>query len=149
MITVVQRVLRAAVSVDGAVVSEIGLGLLLLVGIEKGDTEEDIAYTVRKGIELRIFPDDEGKMNRSVAERGGAILAVSQFTLAGNIQKGRRPSFDTAMPPAEAQALFDRLVRELSASGLRVATGSFGAHMEVSLVNDGPVTFLVDSRKRI
>ncbi|HOW51166.1 MAG TPA: D-aminoacyl-tRNA deacylase [bacterium] len=149
MITVLQRVSRAAVTVDGKIVSQIGAGLLLLAGLEKGDTDNDLNYTARKTVELRIFPDDEGKMNRSVVEHGGAILAVSQFTLAGNIQKGRRPSFDTALPPDEARILFDRFVTELTALGVSVSTGSFGAHMEVSLLNDGPVTFIVDSHKRV
>jgi len=149
MISVVQRVSRASGSVDGNVIGEIGAGLLLLAGIEKGDTDNDLSFTARKATELRIFPDDAGKMNRSVIEAGGAILAVSQFTLAADIRKGRRPSFDTAMPPDEAQPLFDRFVRELSSLGVPVATGSFGDHMEVSLVNDGPVTFVVDSRRRI
>jgi len=149
MITVLQRVSRAAVTVDGKIISEIGPGLLLLAGLEKDDTDNDLNYTARKTVELRIFPDDEGKMNRSVVERGGAILAVSQFTLAGNIQKGRRPSFDTALPPDDARILFDRFVTELTALGIKVATGSFGAHMEVSLLNDGPVTFIIDSRKRV
>jgi D-aminoacyl-tRNA deacylase len=149
MLAVLQRVSRASVTVDGKIISEIAPGLLLLAGLEKGDTDSDLLYTAHKTVELRIFPDDEGKMNRSVIDHGGAILAVSQFTLAGNIQKGRRPSFDTALPPDEARILFDRFVRELTALGVTVATGSFGAHMEVSLVNDGPVTFIVDSRKRV
>ncbi len=149
MISVVQRVSHSSVSVEETCVGEIGQGILLLVGIEKGDTEEDISFTVRKVTELRIFPDEIGKMNRSITDAGGAILAVSQFTLAADIRKGRRPSFDTAMPPDEAQTLFGRLVQRLSNLGIAVATGSFGAHMEVSLVNDGPVTFIIDSRKRI
>lgn len=148
MIVVLQRVSRASVSVEGTVVGEIGPGLLLLAGIEKGDGDDDLDHISRKCVELRIFPDDEGKMNRSVLEHGGAILAVSQFTLAADIRKGRRPSFDTAMPPDDASPLFDLFVKRLSALGATVATGSFGAHMEVALVNDGPVTFIVDSRKR-
>lgn len=149
MIAVLQRVSRASVSVEGTVVGEIGPGLLLLAGIEKGDGDDDLDHISRKCVELRIFPDDEGKMNRSVLEHGGAILAVSQFTLAADIRKGRRPSFDTAMPPDDASPLFDLFVKRLSALGATVATGSFGAHMEIALVNDGPVTFIVDSRKRI
>lgn len=149
MIVVLQRVSRASVSVEGTVVGEIGPGLLLLAGIEKGDGDDDLDHISRKCVELRIFPDDEGKMNRSVLEHGGAILAVSQFTLAADIRKGRRPSFDTTMPPDDASPLFDLFVKRLSALGATVATGSFGAHMEVALVNDGPVTFIVDSRKRI
>lgn len=149
MISVIQRVLRASVSVEGTVAGKIGPGILLLAGIERGDTESDLSFTAHKVSELRIFPDEGGKMNRSVIETGGAILAVSQFTLAADIRKGRRPSFDTAMPPNEAQSLFDRFVRELSSLGIPVATGVFGAHMEVSLVNDGPVTFIIDSRKRL
>jgi len=148
MITVLQRVRQASVTVENILFSEIGPGLLLLVGIEKGDTDEDVHFTVRKVVELRIFPDEQGKMNRSVAETGGAILAVSQFTLAANIRKGRRPSFDTAMPPDKAQLLFERFITELRSSGLSVTTGSFGNHMDVALVNDGPVTFIIDSRKR-
>lgn len=149
MLTVLQRVSRASVTVDGGIISEIGPGLLLLAGLEKGDTDNDLNYTARKTVDLRIFPDDDGKMNRSVIERGGALLAVSQFTLAGDIRKGRRPSFDTALPPEEARLMFDRFVQELKALGITVATGSFGAHMDVSLLNDGPVTFIVDSRKRV
>lgn len=149
MIAVLQRVSRAAVTVEGKIISEIGPGLLLLAGLEKEDTGNDLEYTARKTVELRIFPDDEGKMNRSVVESGGAVLAVSQFTLAGNIQKGRRPSFDSAMPPEEAKVQFDLFVQKLAALGVPVVTGSFGAHMEVSLLNDGPVTVIVDSRKRI
>lgn len=149
MITVVQRVSKASVSVDGSVVSSIGKGLLVLAGLEKGDTVSDTGYTIKKIQELRIFQDSEGKMNLSVSDISGELLVVSQFTLAGNIHKGRRPGFDNAMEPQTAQKMFDDFVNELSKTVQSVKTGRFGAHMEVSLINNGPVTFIIDSRKRI
>src|SRR5712692_6646865 len=142
---VIQPVLRASVSVREEVVGEIGAGLLLLAGVEKGDDEVTIRATARKIRELRIFNDEAGKMNRDVTEIGGAILAVSQFTLAGSIARGRRPSFDNAEWPDRAQAMFEIFVRELAATGIRVETGRFREMMIVSLENDGPVTFVYDA----
>jgi D-aminoacyl-tRNA deacylase len=149
MISVIQRVKRASVSVDGSIISSINKGLLVLAGIEKGDTSADLEYSAKKITELRIFEDDAGKMNLSVADINGEILAVSQFTLLGNVHKGRRPGFDNAMPPEIAKTAFDDFVNLISKTGLTVKTGSFGDHMEVSLLNDGPVTFVIDSRKRV
>lgn len=140
---VIQRVRRASVSVGGELVSEIGPGLLVLAGVEKGDSADDIAGAARKIRELRIFPDEAGKMNRDVGEAGGAILAVSQFTLAGSIARGRRPSFDNAEEPGRARKLFEAFLRELAATGLTVRTGRFREMMIVSLENDGPVTFVM------
>lgn len=142
-----QRVRSARVTVDGEVAAKIGAGLLAFVGVAAGDGPSDVDYTATKIRELRIFPDDEGRMNRSVAEAGGAVLVVSQFTLHGDCRKGRRPSFDGAAPGPVARALYDEVVRQLRESGLPVETGVFQAHMAVELVNDGPVTLLLDSRK--
>ncbi|PYQ28718.1 MAG: D-tyrosyl-tRNA(Tyr) deacylase [Acidobacteria bacterium] len=142
---VIQRVRRASVSVREEVVGEIGAGLLLLAAVEKGDDEVTIRAAARKIRELRIFNDEAGKMNRDVTEIGGAILAVSQFTLAGAIARGRRPSFDNAEWPDRAQAMFEIFVRELAATGIRVETGRFREMMIVSLENDGPVTFVYDA----
>jgi D-tyrosyl-tRNA(Tyr) deacylase len=142
---VIQRVRRASVSVREEVVGEIGTGLLLLAAVEKGDDEVTIRAAARKIRELRIFNDEAGKMNRDVTEIGGAILAVSQFTLAGSIARGRRPSFDNAEWPDRAQAMFEIFVRELAATGIRVETGRFREMMIVSLENDGPVTFVYDA----
>lgn len=125
------------------IVGEIGIGLLLLAAVEKGDSEQTLIDAARKIRELRIFSDDAGKMNRDVADVGGAILAVSQFTLAGSLARGRRPSFDNAEQPGRAQTLFEVFVRELGATGIRVETGRFREMMIVSLENDGPVTFVV------
>lgn len=141
---VIQRVRRASVSVGGELVSEIASGLLLLAAVEKGDGEQTMRDAARKIRELRIFSDDAGKMNRDVAEAGGAILAVSQFTLAGSIARGRRPSFDNAEEPGRARELFDLFVAELGATGIVVKTGRFREMMIVSLENDGPVTFAYD-----
>lgn len=141
---VVQRVRRASVEVSGAIVSEIGPGLLVLAGVEKGDSDEAMAAAARKLRELRIFADDDGKMNLDVANVGGAILAVSQFTLAGSIERGRRPSFDRAEEPEEARRKFEIFVRELGATGIPVRTGVFREMMIVSLENDGPVTFVYE-----
>lgn len=149
MITVIQRVLKASVSVDGIMISSINKGLLVLAGLEKGDVVSDMEYTTKKVTELRIFENNAGKMNLSVADVAGEILAVSQFTLLGNIQKGRRPGFDNAMEPALAKTMFDDFVKMLSKTEVTLKTGSFGSHMEVSLINDGPVTFVIDSRKRV
>jgi D-tyrosyl-tRNA(Tyr) deacylase len=147
--TVIQRVTSAEVTVDGSVVGRIGPGLLVLLGVEKGDGPTDLEYTVAKVADLRCFSDAEGRMNRSVREVGGAVLVVSQFTLCGDTRKGRRPSFDDAAPPEQARLLYDDAVQRLRAARLTVATGQFQAMMAVSLVNDGPVTFIVDSRRRL
>jgi D-tyrosyl-tRNA(Tyr) deacylase len=144
---VVQRVRRAQVTTGGAVAGEIGAGLLAFVGVAEGDGPADVEYIAAKIRELRIFPDEQGRMNRSVAESAGAVLVVSQFTLQGDCRKGRRPSFDGAAAGPVARALYEDVVQRLRASGLPVATGVFQAHMEVELVNDGPVTLLLDSRK--
>jgi D-tyrosyl-tRNA(Tyr) deacylase len=127
--------------------SRIGVGILALLGVEKGDVAEDAATLAKKIVELRIFEDEAGKMNRSVVEARGEILAVSQFTLAGDCRKGRRPSFDTAAPPDEARGLYEKFVEEIRALGVPVSTGVFQADMDVELTNDGPVTFILDTRK--
>jgi D-tyrosyl-tRNA(Tyr) deacylase len=143
---VLQRVTRAAVSADGAVVASIGEGLLLLVGIEPTDGEEDIDAAVDKVANLRVFADAEGRMNRSVLDAGGSALVVSQFTLLGDIRKGRRPSFTGAAPPEMAEPMVSRLVEALGRTGVDTRTGVFGARMEVDLVNDGPVTLVLEVR---
>ncbi len=148
MRAVVQRVLSAKVTVDDRTVGEIGQGLLVLVGVEQGDGPADVEYIARKIRELRVFEDEARHLNRSVQDVGGSVLVVSQFTLAADCRKGRRPSFDEAAPPRIAKPLYEDVVRELQANGLQVATGEFQAMMLVSLVNDGPVTLLLDSRKR-
>ena len=151
MRAVVQRVSRGSVAVGGRVVGNIDRGLLVLLGVEKGDGPADVAYLSGKIAELRVFEDEadaSGHMNRSVRDVGGAVLVVSQFTLAADCRKGRRPSFDDAAAPAIAKPLYEEVVKALQASGLRVATGEFQAMMQVSLTNDGPVTFILDSRKR-
>ena len=142
---VIQRVRRASVSVAGEVVSEIAAGLLILGAIEKGDSEETMREAARKIRELRIFSDDAGKMNFDVAQIGGAILAVSQFTLAGSIAKGRRPSFDDAEEPERARTLFEMFAKELASTGIVVKTGRFREMMIVELENDGPVTFVYEA----
>jgi D-aminoacyl-tRNA deacylase len=143
---VLQRVREAHVDVAGREVGRIGRGLCLLVGVEKGDTEADAEALARKAAELRIFPDAQDKMNLSVLDVGGAVLAVSQFTLAGSTARGRRPSFDGAEAPDRAAELFDFFTAKVRERGLTVATGVFQAMMDVHLVNDGPVTFVLDSR---
>ena len=149
MKVVIQRVSRASVSIGGALHSEIGNGLLLLVGIGRRDTGESLAWTSRKIPNLRIFEDLEGKMNLSVKDAGGSILAVSQFTLYGDASRGNRPGFSEAAPPEEARGMFDRFVEELRReSGCRVETGSFGADMQVELLNDGPVTIILESPEK-
>jgi D-aminoacyl-tRNA deacylase len=143
----VQRVSQASVTVAGEVTGQIERGLLVLLGVAAGDTDDDAQQLAQKIIELRIFPDDEGKMNRSLLEAGGAMLVVSQFTLLGDCRKGRRPSFTEAAPPEEAQRLYEKFVAAVKGQGVRVETGRFREHMDVALVNDGPVTLLMDSRK--
>jgi len=146
MKVVLQRVKKARVEADGRIAGEIGPGICLLVGIEKGDTLQDAESLARKAVELRIFPDAEGKMNLSLADVGGEVLAVSQFTLAGSVKKGRRPSFDNAEEPERAADLFNQFVDLIRKTGLRVATGVFQAMMDVHILNDGPVTFVLDSK---
>jgi D-tyrosyl-tRNA(Tyr) deacylase len=146
MKVVLQRVSRASVSVGGQTVGAIGRGYLLLVGIGRDDTEADLVWMADKLRGLRVFEDDSGKMNLSIEEADGAILSVSQFTLYGDCRKGRRPSFTEAAPPDMALAMYERFNEMLRERGLKVETGRFGAMMEVSLVNDGPVTFILDSR---
>lgn len=147
MRAVVQRVSAASVTVEGRKVGSIGPGLLVLLGVARGDTEKDGEYLAEKLAGLRIFEDEEEKMNRSVAQMGGSILLVSQFTLYGDVRHGRRPSFTQAAPPNEANRLYEDLAQKLRDKGMTVETGQFQAHMEVSLVNDGPVTILLDSGK--
>jgi D-tyrosyl-tRNA(Tyr) deacylase len=144
---VIQRVGAATVEVDAKTVGQIGKGILVLLGVEKGDGERDAARLAEKIANLRIFEDEKGKMNLSVREIGGELLAVSQFTLAGNCTKGRRPSFDSAAPPEEANRLYEYFVGKLREQGLPVETGIFQAMMQVSLVNDGPVTFILESSR--
>lgn len=144
---VVQRVSSARVTVAGETRGRIGRGLMVLVGVEQGDTEQDMRYCAEKVAGLRIFEDDQEKMNLSVMEEGGAVLAVSQFTLAGDARHGRRPSFSTAARPDVAIPLYEGFCALLREKGLTVETGVFQAHMEVTLTNDGPVTILLDSRK--
>jgi D-aminoacyl-tRNA deacylase len=152
MRAVVQRVSRAVVRVDGEIAGEIGLGLLVLLGVGTGDSRVDADYLSEKIIGLRIFEDSGGplqakKMNLSVAEVGGALLVVSQFTLYGDVRRGKRPSFDAAAPPAQARELYEYFVERVRASGLRCETGRFQETMRVELVNEGPVTILLDSGK--
>ena len=147
MRAVVQRVTRADVRVEGEVVGQIGLGFLVLLGVAADDQREDAVATAAKIVGLRVFEDDEGKMNRSLSEVGGAVLAVSQFTLLGDCRKGRRPSFIAAAAPELANRLYQEFIAEVQGQGILVETGRFQAEMQVSLVNDGPVTLLIDSRK--
>ncbi len=143
---VLQRVKEARVDVEGRTAGRIGRGLCLLVGVERGDGEADAEYLARKCVELRIFPDAQGKMNLSLAEAGGEVLAVSQFTRAASVRKGRRPSFDGAEEPGRAAELFDYFVGAVESLGVTVETGVFQTLMEVHIVNDGPVTFILDSK---
>jgi D-aminoacyl-tRNA deacylase len=147
MRAVIQRVSRARVTVDEGVTGEIGAGLLVLLGVAEGDTEAEAGYLADKTIGLRIFEDDAGKMNLSVTDVAGAILVVSQFTLYGDVRKGKRPSFDRAARPEEANRLYEYFVQRVRAAGVQCETGKFQAMMEVELVNDGPVTILLDSEK--
>jgi D-tyrosyl-tRNA(Tyr) deacylase len=147
MRAVVQRVSRAQVAVKGEIAGEIGLGLLVLLGVGRDDTEADATYLAEKIAGLRVFEDDQGKMNRSVQELGGSVLAVSQFTLYGDARRGKRPSFDAAAPPEKARQLYEIFVEQIRAAGLRCETGRFQEMMKVELVNEGPVTILLDSAK--
>ena len=144
---VVQKVTRASVTVAGELVGEIGMGYMVLVGAEEGDTEADVIYCADKIVGLRVFEDADDKLNLSVKDVGGSVLLVYQFTLLGDARKGRRPSFIRAARPEQAEPLFEKLVQRVSDAGIPVATGRFRTHMEVSLVNDGPVTILLDSKK--
>jgi D-tyrosyl-tRNA(Tyr) deacylase len=141
---VIQRVSRAEVRVDGSAVAAIGSGFLVLVGLESGDGENQVKKAAHRTATLRVFEDEHGRMNRGLDEVGGGVLAVSQFTLGGSIRKGRRPSFDKAMPGDQAEPLFELYVEMLRDQGVEVSTGVFGAMMEVELVNDGPVTFVYE-----
>lgn len=147
MRAVVQRVTKAAVTVDESVVGTIGLGLLVLLGVGRSDTTASADYLIDKLLGLRVFEDPEGKMNLSVREVGGAMLVVSQFTLFGDVRRGKRPSFDDAARPEQARALYEYVVGKICEQGIECATGEFQAMMHVSLVNDGPVTILIDSEK--
>jgi D-tyrosyl-tRNA(Tyr) deacylase len=144
---VLQRVTSASVSVDGQIVGQIGRGIVVFVGIAEGDGSADIDYVASKIRDLRMFGDDHGRMNRSIAETGGAVLIVSQFTLLADARKGRRPGLDAAAPPDAARPLYENLIACLRAMELPVETGVFQADMQVALVNDGPVTLLLDSRR--
>jgi len=144
----VQRVSRANVTVDGRVAGQIAGGLLVLVGVANSDGPSDVQYIAGKIRDLRIFPDEDGKMNRSIVDARGEVLLISQFTLAGDARKGRRPSFDGAAAPEVAQALYQDVARELREGGLTVETGVFQAQMDVELVNHGPVTILLDSKRQ-
>ncbi len=148
MRAVIQRVSSASVSIDGEVVSRIGAGLVVLAAVGRDDTDADADYVVEKTVHLRIFPDAEGRFDRSVVDTGGSLLVVSQFTLYGDVRRGRRPSFTDAAPPAEAEERFAALVERFRATGVPVETGQFQAMMDVSLVNDGPVTLILDSSDR-
>jgi len=147
MRAVVQRVSRARVTVNEFVTGEIGLGLLVLLGVGHQDSESDVDYLAQKIAGLRIFEDADGKMNRSVVDVGGSVLAVSQFTLYGDVRRGKRPSFDDAAPPEQARRLYELFVQRIQAGGLRCETGRFQEMMQVELVNEGPVTILLDSKK--
>ncbi len=149
MIAVIQRVSRASVTVEGRTAGAIGQGLLILLGVAKGDSDGEADWLAGKIGGLRIFNDEHGKMNRSCADAGGAMLVVSQFTLCGDCRKGRRPGFDRAADPAEATRLYDYFCRRLRQQGYRVETGVFGAMMDVELVNDGPVTFVLDTEQLV
>src|ERR1043166_1827982 len=147
MRAVLQRVTRSRVVVAGETVGETGAGLVVLLGVARDDTERDARYLVEKTVALRVFDDEEGRMNRNVVEAGGALLVVSQFTLYGDVRRGRRPSWIEAAPPELAEPLYEFFVAEARRSVARVETGSFRRMMQVELVNDGPVTILLDSRK--
>ena len=145
MKALIQRVTEAHVEIEGKVISKIGKGMLVLLGIEKGDTKTDLEYMVKKVSLLRIFEDQEGKMNCSLHDIGGSVLVVSQFTLAANCRKGNRPSFENAEIPEQAKKLYDKFIQELSKKNIKTEAGTFGAYMNISLINDGPVTILLKS----
>ena len=147
MRAVVQRVSRAQVSVNGEITGQIGLGLLVLLGVGRDDTEADATYLSEKIAGLRVFEDAQGKMNQSVSDVGGSVLAVSQFTLYGDVRRGKRPSFDAAAPPEKARQIYEFFVEKIRATGLPCETGRFQEMMKVELVNEGPVTILLDSAK--
>ncbi len=147
MKALLQRVSQATVEVRGEIIGSIGKGILVFLGIERGDTDEDLEFLARKIGNLRLFYDDAGKMNLSVRDVSGEILVVSQFTLAADCRKGNRPSFDTAEEPEQAKRMYEQAIGRLRAQGNRVSAGEFAADMQVSLINDGPVTFLLDSGK--
>ena len=148
MRSVIQRVSSATVEVDGQVVSRIGRGLLVYLGVGRSDSDSDVEFMAEKLVNLRIFADDEGKMNRSVLDITGQVLLVSNFTLQGDCRKGRRPGFDGAAEPAIAGQLYDKTAQLIAEKGLKVAKGVFGANMQVASINDGPVTFILDSSTR-
>lgn len=147
MRAVIQRVQHASVAVEGNVCGKISQGLMILLGISKDDKESDMKYIADKSLALRIFEDESGKMNKSVCDIGGELLIISQFTLYGDCRKGRRPSFDAAMNPKEAEKMYEKFVEYMRKSGLKTETGIFGADMKVELLNDGPVTLILDSTK--
>jgi D-aminoacyl-tRNA deacylase len=147
MKAILQRVTEASVTVDGAIVGRIQDGLMVLLGVANGDQDSDVRFIVDKIRNLRIFSDDRGKMNRSLMDKAGAVLLISQFTLLGSTTNGRRPSFDDAAPPDLAKPLYEQVAQGLREGGTTVEMGVFAAHMQVALVNDGPVTFTVDSRQ--
>lgn len=147
MRAVIQRVTEASVKVDGKITGEIGKGILIFLGVGEGDTEKDLKYIADKTIGLRIFTDENDKMNLSVQDIGGEILVVSQFTLYGDCRKGKRPSFSSSMEPVAAKRMYEAFIEYVSEQGIRTAHGIFGADMKVELLNDGPVTILLDSSK--
>jgi len=149
MRAVIQRVSKAHVTVDGVITGNIGSGLVVLLGMDPDDGDTDLEFMKRKLLNLRIFSDENGKFNLSLSDIGGEILLISQFTLFGDCRKGNRPSFSRAASPELADRLYENLLGLLKGAGIRVASGIFGAHMEVSILNDGPVTLIVDSRKKI
>lgn len=145
---VLQRVTQASVTVDGEITGQIGNGLMILAGVEHTDTSKDSEFLAQKTVDLRIFSDTEGKMNLSLLDIGGEALIISQFTLFADWLKGRRPSFLKAAPPALGEQLYEHFVAQIGAKGVKTATGRFGAHMSVALVNDGPVTLILDSKEK-
>lgn len=149
MRAVIQRALEGQVTVDNKIIGQIGRGLVILVGVGKGDSDKDIEYIADKAVNLRIFEDESGKMNLSVLEIQGEILAVSQFTLYGDARKGRRPSFSESALPDQGLDMFDRVVERMRAARLKVETGEFGADMQVKIINDGPCTIILDSQRGI